>query len=54
VVAAVIWRVAHAGREIPRAERAAATLAMMSPGSVPRSRGTPRDGARGRDPENVR
>jgi DMSO/TMAO reductase YedYZ heme-binding membrane subunit len=54
VIAAVAWRMTHAGREIPREERAAATLAMMSPGSVPRSRGTPRDGARGRDPENVR
>jgi methionine sulfoxide reductase heme-binding subunit len=31
VAAAVIWRVSHAGREIPREERAAATLDMMSP-----------------------
>ncbi len=35
VAAAVIWRVAHAGREIPREERAAATLAMMSPAQRP-------------------
>ena len=54
VVAAVIWRAAHAGREIPREERAAATLAMMSPASAPPTRGTPRDGARRPDPENVR
>jgi methionine sulfoxide reductase heme-binding subunit len=36
VAAAVIWRIAHAGRAIPREGRAAATLEMMSPGSVPR------------------
>jgi predicted ferric reductase len=35
VVAAVVWRVTHAGREIPREERAAVTLAMMSPRSGP-------------------
>ena len=48
VAGAVIWRVTHAGREIPREERAAATLEMMSPGSVrdPRSRG--------RDSESIR
>jgi len=54
VVAAVIWRVAHAGRETPREERAAATLAMMSPGRAPQTRGTPRDSAGRRDHENVR
>ncbi len=54
VVAAVIWRVAHAGREIPREERAAATLARMSPRGGPQAPGSPRDGARQRAPENVR
>jgi hypothetical protein len=54
VVAAVIWRVAHAGREVPREERAAATLAMMSPGRAPQNRGTPRDSEGRRDPQNVR
>jgi DMSO/TMAO reductase YedYZ heme-binding membrane subunit len=54
VVAAVIWRITHAGREIPREERAAATLAMMSPrGGLP-APGSPRDGTRRRAPENVR
>jgi hypothetical protein len=27
---------------------------MMSPANAPQTRGTPRDGARRRDPENVR
>ncbi len=59
MIAAVAWRVTHAGREIPREERAAATLAMMSPASAPPARGAPRDGARppgpgNRAPENVR
>ena len=35
VLAAVAWRIAHAGRQLPREERAAATLAMMSPRSAP-------------------
>lgn len=34
VAGAVIWRIAQAGRELPREERAAATLDMMSPRSV--------------------
>jgi DMSO/TMAO reductase YedYZ heme-binding membrane subunit len=54
VVAAVIWRITHAGREIPREERAAATLTMMSPRGGPQAPGSPRDGARRRAPENVR
>jgi DMSO/TMAO reductase YedYZ heme-binding membrane subunit len=64
VIAAVAWRMTHAGREIPREERAAATLAMMSPASAPPARGAPargasRDGERppgpgNRAPENVR
>jgi sulfoxide reductase heme-binding subunit YedZ len=54
VAAAVIWRITHAGREIPREERAAATLAMMSPRGGPQAPGSPRDGARRRTPENVR
>jgi methionine sulfoxide reductase heme-binding subunit len=54
VVAAVIWRITHAGREIPREERAAATLAMMSPRGGPQAPSSPRDGARRRAPENVR
>jgi DMSO/TMAO reductase YedYZ heme-binding membrane subunit len=64
VIAAVAWRITHAGREIPREERAAATLAMMSPARAPQTRGTPRDDARprvpgssasgNRAPENVR
>jgi len=45
VIAAVAWRVTHAGRDIPREERAAATLAMMSPARAPRTRGTPRGDA---------
>lgn len=51
VVAAVAWRIIHMRREIPREERAAATLAMMSSPETPSS---PRDGARRRAPENVR
>ncbi|HUY46661.1 MAG TPA: ferric reductase-like transmembrane domain-containing protein [Streptosporangiaceae bacterium] len=35
VAGAFAWRVSHAGREIPREERAAVTLAMMSPRSAP-------------------
>ena len=54
VLAAVIWRVTHAGREIPREERAAATLAMMSPRGGPRAPAPPGDQAGGRAPENVR
>jgi len=54
VVAAVIWRLTHAGREIPREERAAATLARMSPRGGPQAPRSPRDGARRRAPENVR
>ena len=64
VIAAVAWRITHAGREIPREERAAATLAMMSPARAAQTRGTPRDDARprvpgssasgNRAPENVR
>jgi DMSO/TMAO reductase YedYZ heme-binding membrane subunit len=54
VVAAVIWRITHAGREIPREERAAATLAMMSPRGGPQAPSSPRDGSRRRAPENVR
>ncbi|MGP8001196.1 MAG: ferric reductase-like transmembrane domain-containing protein [Streptosporangiaceae bacterium] len=34
VAGAVIWRISQAGRELPREERAAATLDMMSPGSA--------------------
>jgi methionine sulfoxide reductase heme-binding subunit len=47
VAGAVIWRITHAGREIPREERAAATLDMMSPGSLRELRGR-------RSPENIR
>ena len=54
VLAAVIWRVTHAGREIPRAGRAAATLAMVSPRDDPRAPASPRDRAGRRAPENVR
>jgi methionine sulfoxide reductase heme-binding subunit len=54
VVAAVIWRITHAGRQVPREERAAATLAMMSPRGGPPGPRLPRDGARRRAPENVR
>jgi methionine sulfoxide reductase heme-binding subunit len=36
VAVAGCWRMAHAGREIPREGRAAATLEMMSPGRGPR------------------
>ncbi len=55
VIAAVTWRFTHAGREIPREERAAATLAMMAPHRAPQPPpGSPRDGARRRAPENVR
>jgi sulfoxide reductase heme-binding subunit YedZ len=59
VIAAVAWRITHAGREIPREERAAATLARMSPARAPETRGTPRNDARppasgNRAPENVR
>jgi len=36
VAVAGCWRMAHAGQEIPREGRAAATLEMMSPGSGPR------------------
>jgi hypothetical protein len=50
----VIWRVTHAGREIPREGRAAATLAMVSPRDDPRTPASPRDRAGGRAPENVR
>ncbi len=35
VAGAAIWRVSHAGRQLPREERAAATLDMMSPRGVP-------------------
>ncbi len=48
VAGAVIWRITHAGRELPREERAAATLEMMSPGSLRDTR------SRRRDPENIR
>jgi sulfoxide reductase heme-binding subunit YedZ len=41
VAAAVGWRMSHASREIPRESRAAATLEMMSPGTVP-GRGRPK------------
>ncbi|HTT51754.1 MAG TPA: ferric reductase-like transmembrane domain-containing protein [Streptosporangiaceae bacterium] len=34
VAGSVIWRISQAGRELPREERAAATLDMMSPRSV--------------------
>ncbi len=50
VAAAVIWRITHAGRETPREERAAATLAMMSPRGGPQAPGPPRGGARRRAP----
>jgi methionine sulfoxide reductase heme-binding subunit len=52
VAGAVAWRVTHAGRELPREERAAATLAMMSPASTPPPRGASRDDARPRSPGN--
>lgn len=48
VAGAVIWRIAHAGREVPREERAAATLDMMSPGTLRDLR------SRRRDPESIR
>ena len=54
VAAAVIWRMTHAGREIPRAERAAATLAMMSPARGTPTGGITHGGTHRRDPENVR
>jgi DMSO/TMAO reductase YedYZ heme-binding membrane subunit len=54
VLAAVIWRVTHAGREIPRAGRAAATLAKVSPRDDLRAPDSPRDRAGRRAPENVR
>jgi DMSO/TMAO reductase YedYZ heme-binding membrane subunit len=54
VIAALIWRVTHAGREIPREERAAATLAMMSPRSGPQPPDSPHGGAGRRAPENAR
>ncbi len=59
VIAAVAWRITHAGRETPREERAAATLARISPARAPQTRGTPRHDARppasgNRAPENVR
>jgi len=43
VATAVIWRISHAGREIPREERAAATLDMMSPRRTPAPRRGPRE-----------
>jgi methionine sulfoxide reductase heme-binding subunit len=45
VAAAVIWRISQAGREIPREERAATTLDMMSPRSarIPAARRGPRE-----------
>ena len=48
VAGAVIWRITHAGRELPREERAAATLEMMSPGSIRDTR------SQRRDAENIR
>lgn len=51
--AAVAWRITQARREIPREERAAATLAMMSPRD-PGTPGSPPDEARRRAPQNVR
>ncbi len=47
VAGAVIWRISHAGREVPLEERAAATLDMMAPRRVraPARRG-PRENVR--------
>jgi DMSO/TMAO reductase YedYZ heme-binding membrane subunit len=50
VVAAVIWRITHAGRQVPREERAAATLAMMSPRGGPQAPDSPATGHAGVPP----